>query len=290
MQQAYKPALAVNPAQSLLVQSGHTCVLWSPEKLNLSHKQVGIQMVEARHFVLFTDQAFPGRDESETIFTADLTSERGIVAQVKTAYACAYEVIIQHAARGVVILESFIDVPPAKVEALENKLVQLGWFEVEKIPELRGILEQVVPSDEIERQAIDDLRNAVETTINYRMARLDDSIGESQRAREGNMGRASLTRQERIYYEEIGLELPESITQAPIAQAGPLADGNAVAELLASNNQAMIEVMSSAMNNFAATLVAQMKGGQADEKGNETTSKGRKASKEVVGAEEKQAA
>lgn len=282
MQQAYKPAMALSPAMDLMSQAGHTVVLWSPEHLNLSHKQVGIQKVEARHFVILTDQVFHSRDTSEAIFQADLNAPRGIVRETKTAYACAYEIIIQHAARGVVILDSFLDVPVAKVEALENKLKQAGWFDAEKIPQLKEILEGVKASDAIERTAIDDLKNAVETTITYRMARLDDSMGEAQRAKEGNMGRATLTREERAYYEEIGLELPESVTQSAVAQTGSLADGNAVAELLASNNQAMISVMADAMNNFAATLVAQIKGGQTD--GNEKESGAGKAqtSKESV--------
>jgi hypothetical protein len=269
MQQAYKPAMATSPAQDLMSQTGHTVVLWSPEHLNLSHKQVGIQKVEARHFVIFTDQVFHSRDESEAIFQADLNAPRAVVRQVKTAFACAYEVIIQHAARGVVILDSFLDVPVAKVEALENKLKQAGWFEAEKIPQLKAILEGIKASDAIERTAIDDLKNAVETTITYRMARLDDSMGEAQRAKEGNMGRATLTREERTYYEEIGLELPESVTQSAVNPAASF-DGNAVAELMASNNQAMIDVMASAMNNFATTLINQMKGGQPD--GNEKES------------------
>jgi len=272
MQQAYKPAMATSPVMDLMNQTGHTVVLWSPEHLNLSHKQVGIQKVEARHFVIFTDQVFHARDESEAIFQADLNAPRGIVRQTKTAFACAYEVIIQHAARGVVILDSFLDVPVAKVEALENKLKQAGWFGAEKIPQLKDILEGVKASDAIERTAIDDLKNAVETTITYRMARLDDSMGEAQRAKEGNMGRATLTREERAYYEEIGLELPESVTQSPVnlaASAVPF-DGNAVAELMATNNQAMIDVMANAMNNFATTLINQMKGGQTD--GNEKES------------------
>lgn len=269
MQQAYKPAMAISPAQDLMSQTGHTVVLWSPEHLNLSHKQVGIQKVEARHFVIFTDQVFHSRDESEAIFQADLNAPRAVVRQIKTAFACAYEVIIQHAARGVVILDSFLDVPVAKVEALENKLKQAGWFEAEKIPQLKAILEGIKASDAIERTAIDDLKNAVETTITYRMARFDDSMGEAQRAKEGNMGRATLTREERTYYEEIGLELPESVTQSAVNPAASF-DGNAVAELMASNNQAMIDVMASAMNNFATTLINQMKGGQPD--GNEKES------------------
>lgn len=281
MQQAYKPAMALTPAQDLMTQGGHTVVLWSPEHLNLSHKQVGIQKIEARHFVILTDQVFHSRDESEAIFQADLNAPRGIVRQTKTAFACAYEIIIQHAARGVVILDSFLDVPVAKVEALENKLKQAGWFDAEKIPQLKEILEGIKASDAIERTAIDDLKNAVETTITYRMARLDDSMGEAQRAKEGNMGRATLTREERAYYEEIGLELPESVTQSAVNPAAPF-DGNAVAELMATNNQAMIDVMANAMNNFAATLVAQMKGGQTD--GNEKESGAGKApaSKESV--------
>jgi len=247
----------------LMNQTGHTVVLWSPEHLNLSHKQVGIQKVEARQFVIFTDQVFHSRDESEAIFQADLNAPRGIVRQTKTAFACAYEVIIQHAARGVVILDSFLDVSVAKVEALENKLKQAGWFNAEKIPQLKGILEGIKASDAIERTAIDDLKNAVERTIDYRMARLDDSMGEAQRAKEGNMGRATLTREERVYYEEIGIELPESVTQSSVGPAAPF-DGNAVAELMATNNQAMIDVMANAMNNFATTLMNQMKGSQTD--------------------------
>lgn len=272
MQQAYKPAMAISPAMDLMNQTGHTVVLWSPEHLNLSHKQVGIQKVEARQFVIFTDQVFHSRDESEAIFQADLNALRGIVRQTKTAFACAYEVIIQHAARGVVILDSFLDVPVAKVEALENKLKQAGWFDAEKIPQLKEILEGIKASDAIERTAIDDLKNAVEATITYRMARFDDSMGEAQRAKEGNMGRATLTREERAYYEEIGLELPESVTQSAVNSAAPF-DGNAVAELMATNNQAMIDVMANAMNNFAATLVAQMKGGQTDGEKESGTSK-----------------
>jgi hypothetical protein len=281
MQQAYKPVMALSPAQDLMTQGGHTVVLWSPEHLNLSHKQVGIQKVEARHFVILTDQVFHSRDESEAVFQADLNAPRGIVRQTKTAFACAYEIIIQHAARGVVILDSFLDVPVAKVEALENKLKQAGWFEAEKIPQLKEILEGIKASDAIERTAIDDLKNAVDTTITYRMARLDDSMGEAQRAKEGNMGRATLTREERAYYEEIGLELPESVTQSAVNPAAPF-DGNAVAELMATNNQAMIDVMANAMNNFATTLMNQMKGGQTD--GNEKESGAGKApaSKESV--------
>jgi hypothetical protein len=36
MQQAFKPVLVQTPAANLLMQPGHTAVLWSPETLDAS--------------------------------------------------------------------------------------------------------------------------------------------------------------------------------------------------------------------------------------------------------------
>lgn len=270
MQQAYKPVMALNPAMNLLTQPGHTAVLWSPERLNASHKQVGIQIVEARHFVLLSDQTYHARDESEAIFQADLNAPRGIVLQTKTAYACALEIITQWGDRGAVILESFLDVPAAKVEALENKLVRKGWFAVETLPELFAILGDVTPSDDLEATAIEDLRKSVAAAIEHREKVLLNSKGEMQRAREGNMGRANLTRVEIDYYKEAGFDIDESA--ATVAPQPMGTDMTELAKLFAEERKATVEVFAEAMANVVASI--QSKGGQADAS-QETSGKGK---------------
>lgn len=268
MQQAFKPVLAQTPAQNLKTETGHVVYLFSPEKLNLSHKQIGIQMIEARHFVMFTDQAFAALDTSEMIFASDLSTQRGVVNQVKTAFACALEVVIQHGARGAVILESLIDLPPAKVKALEDKLVRMGWFTEPVLPNLTSILDQVAASDRYEEQAITDLKQAIHQAISYRLARMDDTANEAQQARrpEG-FGRGFLTRVEREYYKEIGLDIPEGMTFEEVtANPGALqqsASSITPEELdlkLAENQKAMVEVFAAAMNNLVDKILS-VKGG-----------------------------
>lgn len=268
MQQAYKPAMAISPAMDLLVQTGHTVVLWSPEKLGLYHKQVGINLVEARHFVVLTDQTFHCRDESEMIFQADLNAPRGIVQQTKTAQACAIELIGQYGDRGVVILNSLLDAPMAKVEALENKLAQLGWFEKDSLTELFPILDAVKPSDDLEETAIGTLREATASAIKFRESYLADAKGEMLRAREGKMGRANLTQQEVAYAREAGFDIDDNATT--INQPAPTSNNDIerLAAMFAENNKAIVDTFATAMNNILAQ--SQVKGGQTD--GNEKES------------------
>jgi len=262
MQQAYKPAQELNPTQSLLVTPGHTCVIFSPEALDLSRKFVGLQKIEARHLVLMRDQVYIEKDSSETIFTADPGVERGLVRQVKTALACALEINIQHGARGMVILDCMIDAHEAQMAAFEAKLEALGWFTNPRLDALESILAKVVPSSTMEEKAIEALRTAISTAVTYRVARADDMLGEAQRAREGKQGRASMTRTEREYLMEIGMDLPESLT-APMPAA---LDEQTLNERFEKNNQALIETLSAAMNNFAAAVLARTEG--SNEKAN----------------------
>lgn len=268
MQTAYRPVLARTPAQNLMVAPGHTVVLWSPERLNLSSKKVGIQILEARHFVICVDQTYHARDTSETIFTADANEQRSIVGETKTAMACAVEIMLQHGGRGVQILGSLIDVPEAKVEALENKLVQRGWFEAPQLQQLLAILDEVPPSDDLEATAISDIREGVVTAIEYRSNRLNDQIGEAQRSKDGGMGRSTLTSQDRAYYDEVGIIAPTALTQMepdklreetePTAKPGLSLED--VLALMDRNNQVVVGTLAEAMNNFGQTIINQTQG------------------------------
>lgn len=261
MQSAFKPVLVEQPLASLLTQIGHTAVLWSPEALDLSNKQVGVQRIEPRQFVILHDQTYLIRDESEALFVGGGEMRRGLVPYTKPAYACAVEIIIQHGARGAVILDSLADVSPAKVQLLEDKLAALGWFDVRQLIQLTAILEQVKHSDDLESAAIADLKEAVTTAIRFRLARMDDVIGEAQRAREGNMGRSIVTREDVAYFAEIGANIPETLTQ-PIPEAGVSPDS--LAKAIAESNQAVVTVMSEAMEKamgrITENVIAQLKG------------------------------
>src|SRR4029078_10734130 len=104
MQTAYKPAQELNPTQSLMFQTGHSVVCWSPEPLNLSHKFVGVQHVQPREMTILHDQGMQEPDSSEAFFAGQLGDNRQMVRQVKTAYACALEINIGYGQRGAVIL------------------------------------------------------------------------------------------------------------------------------------------------------------------------------------------
>lgn len=271
MQQAFKPVLVQTPAANLLMQPGHTAVLWSPETLDASRKQIGVNQVKARHFVLFHDQTILVRDESEAIFQADLNVPRGIVNQIKTGYACAMECVIQWGARGVTVLESFLDVPPAKVQALEDKLSALGWFDPEvPLSGLLEILSRVKPSDRYEEQAISDLQKSIAAAITHREQALGDAKGEMRRAKEGKQGRAYLSEQEIAYYREAGFVVDEEATTVSTSQP-PATDLTALAEMFAAERKATVEVFAEVLDK----LMNQMKGGsnasqesEADKTGN----------------------
>jgi len=283
MQEAYKPVMAMTPAMNLLSQPGHTAVVWSPERLNASHKQVGVQTVEARHFVFLRDQTYHTRDESEAIFQADLNAPRGIVLHTKTAYACALEIVTQWGDRGAVILESYLDVPPAKIQAFEAKLSEEGWFEVQTLPEMFAVLQKVQPSDRAEEQAVEDLQKSIAAAIEHREKSLTNSKGEMQRAREGHMGRANLSRVEVAYYREAGFEVDEAaatVTSVPMS-----ADMTQLAEMFTANNKAIVDTFADTMTQMMQQL--QLKGGQTDVSQENNVVKGGKGSKTV---EERKAA
>lgn len=265
MQQAYRPAMAISPGQNLLIQAGHTAVIWSPEKLGLHNKYVGIQTVEARHFVLLRDQGQGIRDESETVFQSEASQPRAMVVHTKTAHACALEILIQHGGRGVVVLDAFTDVPVAKIEAFEQKLIELGWFTTPLLTDLTGILDKVVASDAIEAQVVKDLRTAVESSIAYRMAKLDDSVNEIQGRKNGHMGRSALTREETAYYAEIGITLPDSVSSAQTSSTTI----DEVDEKVDRKLAAFAEVIADALNNRVTAVVAEKVA--ANEKDNEGT-------------------
>lgn len=263
MQQAYKPAMAISPGQNLLIQAGHTAVIWSPEKLGLHNKYVGIQSVEARHFVLLRDQGQGIKDESETVFQSEASQPRAMVVHTKTAHACALEILIQHGGRGVVVLDAFTDVPAAKIEAFEQKLIALGWFTTPLLTDLTSILDQVEPSDAMEAQVIKDLKVAVESAVAYRMSKMDDSINEIQGRKNGHMGRSSMTREETAYYAEIGVVLPDTVTSAPTSTTADEVDEKVDRKLAA-----FAEVIADALNNRVSAVVAE-KIGASNEKDNE---------------------
>lgn len=267
MQQAYKPAMAISPGQNLLIQAGHTAVIWSPEKLGLHNKYVGIQTVEARHFVLLRDQGQGIKDESETVFQSEASQPRAMVVHTKTAHACALEILIQHGGRGVVVLDAFTDVPAAKIEAFEQKLIALGWFTTPLLTDLTSILDQVEPSDAMEAQVIKDLKVAVESAVAYRMSKMDDSINEIQGRKNGHMGRSALTREETAYYAEIGVVLPDSVTSAPISQTADLEEAES---RLDRKFEALVGAMTNAFNSKIDAVVAE-KIGASNEKDNEGT-------------------
>lgn len=253
MQTAYREAKVLTPTENLAITPGHTVVLWSPEKLVLAHKQVGIQIVPAREFIQLHDQVSVERDTSEAFFSSDLSVERSLVRQVKTAYACALEINISYGARGAVILDSLLDVSEAAVLSFEQKLASVGWFTEPRLDGLIALLSKITPSNQGEAEAITRLEQGINTAIEYRLSKVDDWIGEAQRAREGKPGRATLTREEYAYATEIGLEIPQTLT-SPMPQAGVgMAE---VEQRLEQNNMAFAETLAAALNNFGEKLLA----------------------------------
>lgn len=256
MQAAYKAQETNQVGRSLLTEVGHSVVVWSPELLDLSRKQVGIQKIEPRHFAMLFDQQYLDRDQSETIFNDQTGQPRELVRVTKTALSCAVEISIQYGARGMVILDSFLDQSQAAVRAFEDRLAALGWFTAEKLDDLVRILAEVETSTPAEREAVAALSQAISTAINFRSAYATEMMGEAQRSREGGTGRSAFTVVERQYLEEIGFSVPENI--APL-DARKAAESTGVqpeiAALIQANNEALVSVMADAMNNLARTFL-----------------------------------
>jgi hypothetical protein len=278
MQTAYREVreAANQPIQSLMMEPGHSVLLWTPETLDLSRKQVGLQRIEARNFAVFYDQQILERDQSETIFQDASGQPRQLVRHTKTAMACAVEVLIQFGARGVVVLDSMLDRPQGAMVQFEAKLVNAGWFDREKAPlldDLVGIINSLTAagawSDAKEQKAADDLLMAISTAINHRATYADDLMGEAQRAREGKQGRANLTREEQTYLAEIGFNIPTDVAALDVKKAAaqvPMAGVSPeVIELMQANNAALVSVMSDALNKQADFLMRalELKGGQS---------------------------
>lgn len=259
MQETYGQSSRLQVTRNILEELGHTVVLFSPEKLNLTNRRVGIQVIEARHFVFVRDQTYRVRDESEAIFTADPGEERGFSNYTKSAHKCAMEVMIQHGSRGAGVITAFDDVPIAKIEAFEKKLAALGWFEVPQLQQLLGILEQVQPSDAMEQKAVEEVFNLIQTGISHRLAKLDDSIMEAEQSKkDGGIGRSNLTRDERSYYAEIGVDLPNMLSQ-PVqniqAQEQQTAQPGNQVELIGQVASAIAEPMADMMNQTVEKVV-----------------------------------
>jgi hypothetical protein len=278
MQTAYREVREAGnmPVQSLMMEPGHSVLLWTPETLDLSRKQVGLQRIEARNFAVFYDQQILERDQSETIFQDASGQPRQLVRHTKTAMACAVEVLIQFGARGVVVLGSMLDRPQGAMVQFEAKLVNAGWFDREKAPLLddlvaviNGLTAAGAWSDAKEQKAADDLLMAISTAINHRATYADDLMGEAQRAREGKQGRANLTREEQTYLAEIGFNIPTDVAALDIKKAAaqvPMAGVSpAVIELMQVNNRALVSVFSDALNNQAAAFTRALEriGGQS---------------------------
>lgn len=266
MQTSFRPEKVLSPTENLAVQPGHTVVVWSPEILNLSHKNVGIQIIPARELIQLHDQISIERDTSEAFYSSDLSEGRGQVPVVHTAYACALEIGIAYGARGMVIVDSFLDTSEAAVLAFENKLRSVGWFDEPRLDLLLPMLGKIVPSNKGEAQALERLEHGIREAVQYRLSKADDWMGEAQRAREGKMGRASLTREEFAYLKEIGLEIPESITAPMPTTAG--VDAATLEDKLAQRDKVFAETLAEALGKFGtdimkATLAAKEGGNDA---------------------------
>lgn len=260
-----------------MMEPGHSVLLWTPETLDLSRKQVGLQRIEARNFAVFYDQQILERDQSETIFQDQSGQARQLVRHTKTAMACAVEVLIQFGARGVVVLDSMLDRPQGALVQFEAKLVNAGWFDREKAPlldDLVGIINSLTAagawSDAKEQKAADDLLVAISTAINHRATYADDMMGEAQRAREGKQGRANMTREEQNYLSEIGFTIPTDVAALDVRKAAaqvPMAGVSPeVIELMSANNAALVSVMSDALNKqgeIFSRALAEIRGGQS---------------------------
>ena len=282
MQQAYKPAKAITTQESLLIETGHTAVLFSPERLNLTEKQVGVMFVEARHFVILRDQTLRVLDQSENRFGGGSTEEgpkTPVQNYTKPAHACGQEILISFEQRGATVIFAFNDVSAAKVQLLEDKLNRLGWFDVPTLEDLLDILGRVAISDEIEGRAVEELTISINTAIAYRQSRFDDTVTELEGKRAGQMGRAKMTEVEKTYYAEAGLVVPDTVNQVvpePVDEA----------ELTRRVAEAVVKPMSDAMNNFAEALTKKLEqGGQAN--GSEENGKevGAKVGKAAAGKE-----
>lgn len=259
MQQAYRPATPRTAEQNLLFEPGHTVVLWTPEKLNLADRKVGIHTAEARHFIVLTDQTYRVRDETERMFMADAGEERGIISETRMAHNCAFEILLRHGARGAVVIDSLCDTSVAKIKQLEDKLAAKGWFEVPQLQGLLAILDQIAPSDQIEQEAIDQLRIAINTGINFRMAKLDDSVQEAEQAKkDGGFGRSNLTRTERDYYGEIGFDLPEMLSQPERNRGGDVQAQPDQTSQIRETAAAIAGPFAEAMNAAFASFTDQM--------------------------------
>jgi hypothetical protein len=268
MQTAYREKRedANLPVQSLLMEPGHSVLLWTPETLDLSRKEVGLQRIEARNFAVFYDQRLLVRDQSEAIFQDQSGQARQLVPYTKTAMACAVEVLIQFGARGVVILDSMLDRPQGALVQFEAKLVNAGWFDREKAPlldDLVGIINSLTDagawSDAKEQKAADDVLMAISTAITHRATYADDMMGEAQRAREGKQGRANLTRAEQTYLAEIGFTIPTDVAALDVKKAAAQVQmpgvSREVVELMQANNHALVSVFSDALNKQAEAFM-----------------------------------
>ena len=261
MQEAYRPATPRTKEQNLLFEPGHTVVMWTPEDLNLSNRRVGLQSAKGRNFLVLTDQVFRVRDTSERIFSADPGENQGIVNEAKYAHLCAYEILLAHSARGVAIIDSLCDTSPAKVQLFEDRLRAKGWFDVPRLQDMIQILDEFVPSDYLEEEAVTALRVALERTIEYRSARLDDSIQEAEQAKKENgIGRSNLTRTERAYYAEIGFDLPEMLSQPvqnmdKVTEAQPMGQVNQIREVTAAIAVPFAEAMNEAFAKFTSEMM-----------------------------------
>lgn len=261
MEQAYRPATPRTKEQNLLFEPGHTVVMWAPEDLNLSNRKVGLQFAKGRNFLFLTDQVFRVRDTTERMFNADPGENQGIVNEAKYAHLCAYEILLAHAARGVAIIDSLCDTSPAKVQLFEDKLRAKGWFEVPRLQDMIQILNEFVTSDYAEEEAVNALRVALERTIEYRSARLDDSIQEAEQAKkEDGIGRSNLTRTERAYYAEIGFDLPEMLSQ-PVqnmdkaTEAQPVDQVDQIRQVTAAIAGPFAEAMNDAFGKFTSEMM-----------------------------------
>lgn len=282
MQEAYRPATPRTAEQNLLFEPGHTVVMWTPEDLNLSNKKVGLQFAKGRNFLVLTDQVYRVRDTTERMFNADPGEQQGIVNEAKYAHLCAYEVLLAHSARGVAIIDSLCDTTPAKVQLFEDRLRAKGWFDVPRLQDMIQILNEFVTSDYAEEEAVNALRVALERTIEYRSARLDDSIQEAEQAKkEDGIGRSNLTRTERAYYAEIGFDLPEMLSQ-PVqnmdkaTDAQPVDQVDQIRQVTAAIAGPFAEAMNDAFAKFTSEMMSRVderltqKGGiDASEENNE---------------------
>jgi hypothetical protein len=179
-------------------------------------------------------------------------------------------------------MDSLCDTSPAKVQLFGDKLRAKGWFDVPRLQDMIQILNEFVTSDYAEEEAVNALRVALERTIEYRSARLDDSIQEAEQAKkEDGIGRSNLTRTERAYYAEIGFDLPEMLSQ-PVqnmdkaTDAQPVDQVDQIRQVTAAIAGPFAEAMNDAFAKFTSEMMSRVderltqKGGiDASEENNE---------------------